>query len=146
MPDVDSKAIKRLADILTEKNLSEIEYESGETRIRVTRQIGSVVTTPVQVPQEPQQESPVLQEPKKEEGEAVKSPMVGTVYLAPNPESEPFIRVGDKVEKDQTLMIVEAMKVMNPIKAPFAGTVVKILVHNAKPVEFGEPIVIVEKN
>jgi acetyl-CoA carboxylase biotin carboxyl carrier protein len=142
---IDPRMVQRLADILIETGLSEIEVERGALRIRVAREIAPAATTvyaaapaaaaPAAAP------SPV-EAPAR--GEAVNSPMVGTIYLRPQPEAEPFVRVGERVSAGQTLLIIEAMKTMNPIPAPRDGVVLEVLVDDAQPVEFGEPLVVIE--
>jgi acetyl-CoA carboxylase biotin carboxyl carrier protein len=138
-----------LAQILHETNLGEIELGDGDKRIRVARPTVTVAATPVGAATAPTAVTAAGAAPAggndlgKHPG-AVKSPMVGTAYLAPEPGKPNFVAVGDKVTAGQTLLIIEAMKTFNPIKAPKAGTVVQILVDNARPVEFGEPLMIVE--
>lgn len=143
--DLDTAFVRKLAVLLKETGLTEIEYAEGDKRIRCVAGCASSV---VQVA--PTVVAPVVaQSPVAEEGKtapaagAVISPMVGTVYLSPGPGSPPFVNVGDKVKAGDTLLIIEAMKVMNPIKAPKGGTVAEILVSDAKPVEFGEPLVVI---
>ncbi len=145
---VDQDVIRDLATLLNETDLSEIEVQDGEKRIRVARNITAAATTVVTA------EAPVTQiaaaavaeitVSDKDHPGAVASPMVGTVYMAPDPDSSDFIKVGDKVAVGQTLLIIEAMKVMNQIPALMSGTVTKILVENAQPVEFGDTLVIIE--
>ena len=153
---IDTRLVRRLADILKDTDLSEIEVERGDLKIRVAR--GSTVTMAPQMMAAPAMvaaAAPLVAaaavpaaaaEPVGEtlRGEQVKSPMVGTVYLQPQPGAKSFVQVGDKVNAGQTLLIIEAMKTMNPISAPRAGTVLKVLVEDAQPVEFGEPLVIIE--
>lgn len=151
---IDEKAVRLLAKILCETDLQEIEYKSEAGHVRVARNIMPVATSvaPVgvapQLPQKeehpvPQENTPVETNWEKHPG-AVKSPMVATAYLAPQPGADPFIKEGASVEEGQTLMILEAMKVMNPLKAPKSGKVVKILVEDLSPVEFSQPLVIIE--
>ena len=139
--------MRKLADILSDTGLTEIEVEQDGLRIRVARQL-TTAAGPVTYAVTPQAAPiSVVAAPAATAvavGEAVKSPMVGTVYLQPKPGDNPFIRVGDRVSEGQTLLIIEAMKTMNPIAAPRAGVVLQILVEDAQPVEFGEPIVILE--
>jgi acetyl-CoA carboxylase biotin carboxyl carrier protein len=144
----DALILRRLADILNETGLSEIEVERGDLRIRVARQIH---TTMIAQPSQPAPAyapaaapAAVVNAEAVHAGEVVKSPMVGSVYLQPQPGAEPFVRVGDMVEEGQTLLIIEAMKTMNPIPAPRAGRLVEILVTDSQPVEFGEPLVVIE--
>ncbi|WP_428149415.1 acetyl-CoA carboxylase biotin carboxyl carrier protein [Brevundimonas sp.] len=155
--EIDTTLVRQLADILNDTSLTEIEVERGELRIRVAREITAApaiqyaaapayapqaapapaATAPVSMPSDP---ATIV----TKSGETVKSPMVGTVYLQASPEAPPFAKAGDKVKKGQTLLIVEAMKTMNPIQAPRDGVVQEILVGDAQPVEFGEPLVILE--
>jgi len=153
---IDPKLVRKLADILTDTGLTEIEVEQGGLKIRVAREIAvaaapahyvaapaPIAAAPVHpAPPAAPAPAPVAAEPER--GEQIKSPMVGTVYLQPQPGAAPFIKVGDQVSAGQTLLIIEAMKTMNPIPAPKGGTVLKILVDDAQPVEFGEPLVVVE--
>jgi len=155
--EIDTSLVRSLADILNDTSLTEIEVERGELRIRVAREI---VAAPVMqytaapaahapAPAAPAAAAPVSMpsDPATivaKKGEEVKSPMVGTVYLQASPEAPPFCQAGDKVKKGQTLLIVEAMKTMNPIQAPRDGVVVEVLVGDAQPVEFGEPLVLLE--
>jgi acetyl-CoA carboxylase biotin carboxyl carrier protein len=155
-PSIDARLVRKLADILKDTGLSEIEVEHAGLKIRVAREltVAAQATQYVQAPAAqayapapapaaaPAAEAALA--PAAHAGEAVKSPMVGTVYLSPQPGADAFIKVGDTVTAGQTLLIVEAMKTMNPISAPKAGKVVEILVADAQPVEFGEPLVIVE--
>jgi acetyl-CoA carboxylase biotin carboxyl carrier protein len=148
---IDPKLVRRLADILTDTGLTEIEVEQGDLRIRVARQITAaapVAYAPAPAPAlaaaPASAAAPAEAVAPPQRGEVVKSPMVGTVYLQPQPGSPAFVRVGDKVAAGQTLLIIEAMKTMNPIPAPKAGTVLEILVADGEPVEFGEPLVVIE--
>lgn len=148
----DSKTIRELAEILNDTNLSEIELEKEGMRIRVARTpaptvavSAPVAAAPAVAPQAPAAapaSAPAPSAPKS--GTAVKAPMVGTVYLAPDPNSPPFIKVGDNVSVGQTLFIIEAMKTMNPVTATQAGTVKEILVDNAQPVEFDEALAMID--
>ena len=143
--------IRSLAAILKETDLTEIEVERGDLRIRVARG-GTAPTTYLTAPAAPTAAAPVAHAgeaaapaaPPVRAGDLVKSPMVGTVYHQATPGSDPFIKVGDKVAEGQTRMIVEAMKTMNPIPSPRAGVVVEVLVADGQPVEFGEPLVVLE--
>ena len=151
---VDTKLVRELADMLAETGLSEIEVEDGDRKIRVARG-GAVVgaapaaLAPIAAPASaatPAPEAPApAGAPAAEESHAgaLKSPMVGTVYLAPEPDAADFVSVGDSVKEGDTLVIVEAMKVMNPIAADKSGTVKAILVENAQPVEFDQPLVVI---
>jgi acetyl-CoA carboxylase biotin carboxyl carrier protein len=150
--EMDTEFVRKLAQILEENDLGEIELADGERRIRIARPAVTVagpapVTVAVPAPA-PAAAAPTpgtagVGDLGKHPG-AVKSPMVGTAYLAPEPGKPPFVSVGDKVTAGQTLLIIEAMKTFNPIKSPKAGTVAQVLVDNAQPVEFGEPLMIVE--
>jgi acetyl-CoA carboxylase biotin carboxyl carrier protein len=138
--DVDPNLIRRLAALLQETGLAELEVTAGDQSVRVRRPEatnGIVVAGPAPAA------SGVPAAASGPSG-AVTSPMVGTVYIAAEPGAAPFVSVGDKVQAGQTLVIVEAMKVMNPIPAPRAGTVTRILVRDRQPVEFGEPLLILD--
>ncbi|VAX02736.1 Biotin carboxyl carrier protein of acetyl-CoA carboxylase [hydrothermal vent metagenome] len=147
---VDQDVIRDLATLLNETDLSEIEVQNGERKIRVARNIqaaATVVSAPaVQQVAAAETTAAVAASaaPDKEHPGAIKSPMVGTAYTAPDPDSGDFIKVGDKVSVGQTLLIIEAMKVMNQIPATISGTVTKILVESAQPVEYGDVLVIIE--
>jgi len=148
----DTALIRDLAVLLDETNLTEIELEQGDTRIRVARQMSinapvsmaapapaaAPVAAPAAAPAAPAAAEPA------QSGATVASPMVGTAYLSPEPGAAAFIQVGDKVTEGQTIMIIEAMKTMNHIPSTKTGTVKQILVDDAQPVEFGEPLIIVE--
>ncbi|MCE2716236.1 MAG: acetyl-CoA carboxylase biotin carboxyl carrier protein [Pseudomonadota bacterium] len=139
---LDKEAIVELAEILKETDLSEIEYEASGVKIRVARQMAaSFANIPMQAAPTAQGAAPA---PSATHPGTVKSPMVGTVYLSPEPGAMPFVKTGDSVSAGQTLLIIEAMKVMNPIKAPKAGTVTKIFVKDAEPTEFDAPLLIIE--
>ena len=145
--EMDTEFVRKLAQILHETDLGEIELAEGDKRIRVARPTVTVAAAPVAAATAAAPAAagaaPGGNDLAKHPG-AVKSPMVGTAYLAPEPGKPNFVSVGDKVTAGQTLLIIEAMKTFNPIKAPKAGTVAQILVDNARPVEFGEPLMIVE--
>ncbi len=150
---VDVELVRQLATLLDETNLTEIEVEDSDRRIRVAREV-HVAAAPVTYAPPPVAAAPAATAapaapaaetaPPPSAANAVKSPMVGTVYLTPNPEAKPFVAVGQKVAAGDTLVIIEAMKVMNPITAPSAGTVTAILVESGQPVEFDQPLVVVE--
>ena len=146
--DPDDALIRRLAALLEETGLSEIEYEAEGRRIRVARGAGTAsgaANAPSSAPA-PQAE-PATSAPEGEEAlppGAVTSPMVGTVYAAAEPGAPPLVKVGDSVKEGQTLLIIEAMKVMNPLASPRAGTVTRILVADGQPVEFGELLLVIE--
>ena len=148
--DIDTEFVRKLAQLLQETGLGEIELADGDKRIRVARPTVTVAAAPVAAAAAAPAAVPAGgaaaaggNDLGKHPG-AVKSPMVGTAYLAPEPGKPYFVAVGDKVTAGQTLLIIEAMKTFNPIKAPKAGTVTQILIDNARPVEFGEPLMIVE--
>ncbi|WP_375396851.1 acetyl-CoA carboxylase biotin carboxyl carrier protein [uncultured Sphingomonas sp.] len=148
---VDVELVRQLATMLDETNLSEIEVEDGNRRIRVARAPAAapapaaIVASAPAVATLPTAPPPVDAPPAPPSlANAVRSPMVGTAYLAATPEARPFVAVGQKVAAGDTLVIVEAMKVMNPILAPSAGTVAAILIDNGQPVEFDQPLVVVE--
>ncbi len=155
-PSIDARLVRKLADILKDTGLSEIEVEHAGLKIRVARELtvaptAYVQAAPAAVAAPPAAPAPVAAPaaeaaaaPAAARGDAVKSPMVGTAYLSPQPGADAFIKVGDTVNAGQTLLIVEAMKTMNPIAAPKGGKVVEILISDAQPVEFGEPLVIIE--
>lgn len=152
---IDARLVRKLADILTDTGLSEIEVEHDGLKIRVVRNLTAApvqyaAPAPVTYAAAPAPaatavaaESAAPAPSAAASGDAVKSPMVGTIYLQPSPEAPTFIKVGDTVAEGQTMMIVEAMKTMNPIPAPKAGKVIEILVADGQPVEFGEPLVVI---
>ena len=147
-PGIDQQLIRDLASILDETNLTEIEVEQDELRIRVSR------TPAVQAYAAPQAapvasataaaQQPAASSPVETSKNAVPSPMVGTAYMSAAPGTKPFIEVGQSIKEGQTLLIIEAMKTMNQIPSPRSGTVTAILVEDASPVEFGEPLVVIE--
>ncbi|PBB89314.1 acetyl-CoA carboxylase, biotin carboxyl carrier protein [Mesorhizobium sp. WSM3864] len=148
---VDQQLIRDLAGILNDTNLTEIEVELGDLKVRVSRQSQAVhaVAAPLPMPSAavaaPAQAAAAAPataaDPSKN---AVPSPMVGTAYLAPSPDAKAFIEIGQKVKEGQTLLIIEAMKTMNQIPSPRAGTVTAILIEDAQPVEYGMPLVVIE--
>ena len=144
--DIDEALIRKLADLLKETGLNEIEYESGQQRIRVNRGqahgalLASTVAAPAALAAPSAPPAAVAEGPP---AGAVTSPMVGTAYLAAEPGAAPFVKVGDLVKAGQTLLIIEAMKVMNPIAAPQGGTVSDIMISDGRPVEFGEVLMVV---
>jgi acetyl-CoA carboxylase biotin carboxyl carrier protein len=146
----DSALIRELALLLDETSLTEIEIERAGMRVRVARNVSVAASVPATVPAALLAPAPAAAtaaapaaDMSKHPG-AVPSPMVGTAYWAPEPGAKPFIEVGAKVSVGQTLLIIEAMKTMNQIPSPRAGTVTQILVEDGQPVEFGEPLVIIE--
>jgi len=132
----DPEVIRKLAEILDQTGLGEIEYAEGDRRIRVAKPNGGMPAGAYVAAPAAEATGPSVN--------AVLSPMVGTAYLAPEPGAAFFVKVGDKVVEGQTLLIIEAMKVMNPIKSPRAGTVSAVLIENAAPVEYGEPLLVVD--
>lgn len=150
--NIDKKAIRDLAEIMNETGLGEIEIENGDHRLRVSRGSSSAASETIQtvIPAAPAaapaaaSAAPATAPDAGSHPGAVKSPMVGTVYLSPEPGSAPFVRPGDMISEGQTLLIVEAMKTMNPIAATKSGKVVEILVGNEEPVEYGQPLAIIE--
>lgn len=147
-PAFDQQLVRDLAAILNETELSEIEIEHDDLRIRVVRQIAApqFIQAPVAAPvaSVSAPAAPAAAEEAENLANAVRAPMVGTAYAAPSPGSRPFIEVGQRVTEGETLLIIEAMKTMNQIPAPRAGVVKAILFTDAQPVEYGEPLVIIE--
>jgi acetyl-CoA carboxylase biotin carboxyl carrier protein len=151
--EIDRQLIRELAGILNETNLTEIEVELGDLKVRVSRQSPAVhaVAAPAPALTAPQPAAaptaaaaPAAPVSSRDNKNAVTSPMVGTAYAAPAPGAKTFIEVGQTVKEGQTLLIIEAMKTMNQIPSPRSGTVTAILFEDSQPVEFGEPLVIVE--
>ncbi len=140
---VDEELIRTLAALLDETNLSELEIEQDDWRIRVARGTRMETVTAAAAPAAPPAAVPVAADPVEHPG-SVKSPMVGTAYLAPAPGADAFVEIGSQVSEGQTVMIVEAMKTMNHIPAPHGGKITAILVQDGHPVEFGEPLMIIE--
>ncbi len=144
---VDQELIRDLAGILNETDLTEIEVEQGELRIRVSRQGTHMMAAQQMYAPQPQTAAAVSPAPAAvavSNANNVPSPMVGTVYFSPAPGADAFIQVGSKVKEGQTILIIEAMKTMNQIPAPRSGTVTAILVEDAQPVEYGEPLIVIE--
>jgi len=153
---IDTKLVRELAELLSANSLTEIEVEDGDRRIKVKREAPTLVSAAA-APVHTMAAAPALSAPPmhgKEDlgappapeetgGNAVKSPMVGTAFLSPEPGAAPFIEVGKAVKAGDTLLIVEAMKVMNPITAPEAGTVKKVMISDGQPVEFDQPLVVI---
>lgn len=151
--DVDASLIRLLAELMGETNLTEIEIAEGEKSLRVTRAAPQMAATVVS--QAMPQMMPVMATtaqaapeaaagPAYKDADILKSPMVGTAYLSPEPGKPAFVKVGDTVSTDTTIMIIEAMKVMNPIRAHKAGTIKAIMISDAQPVEFAEALVVIE--
>ena len=169
---MDLKQIKKLLDLIAESEVNEVSIEEGDFKIKVKKEADKDTSpSPVhyqmpapqpqqqtqgagQIPtggqSQPQEESGSAEDGKQSEdqpeGEVVKSPIVGTFYRAPDPDSEPFIEVGDSVQSGETLCIIEAMKIMNEIEAEFSGKLKKIIVDDGSPVEFDQPLFIIEKS
>ena len=139
---IDKKLIKELVDNLKEFNLTELDYQEGQTRIKVSKAskgIEQIKSASVVSPNKA-----VLNESNDGDGIRIKSPIIGTAYLAPEPGAKKFIEVGDKIKKGQTVMIVEAMKTMNHVPSTNDGVVKKILVNDGQPVEFGQPLIVLK--
>ena len=140
---IDKKLIKELVDCLGEFNITEIEYQDGGKKIKVSKALkgsleqgrSSAVVSPTKT---------VLSDNSEQKGTRVKSPIIGTAYLAPEPGAKKFVEVGDKIKKGQTVMIVEAMKTMNHVPSSADGTVKKIMVNDGQPVEFGQTLIILD--
>ena len=144
--DIDSDLVRKLAALLDETGLTEIEIANGDWRVRVARQPNGVVETlapQAAPPSGPVEPVPVEEEPAAHAG-TVASPMVGTVFLAPEPGAAPFVQAGQRVSAGATLLIIEAMKTFNEVRAPHDGTVVRVLVADGTPVEYGEPLLILD--
>jgi len=147
--DIDSDLVRKLSDLLGETGLSEIEYESAGRRIRVARNIagtGPVVT--VAGGSAPAAAAPAASDDgvgdAERQGKPITAPMVGTVFLSPEPGAKPFVNVGDTITEGQTVMLIEAMKTYNPVRATTGGKVLRILVGDSMPVEFGEELILVD--
>jgi len=139
---IDKKLIKELVDNLKEFNLTELEYQEGQTKIKVSRAsrgVEQIKSSSIVSPNKA-----VLTESNESDGIRVKSPIIGTAYLAPEPGAKKFVEIGDKIKKGQTVMIVEAMKTMNHVPSTSEGIVKKILVNDGQPVEFGQPLIILK--
>jgi acetyl-CoA carboxylase biotin carboxyl carrier protein len=143
--DIDPEAIRKLAELMTETGLSEIELAEGDRRVRVSRATAAPAAVHFAAPAAaaPASAAPAAASPAAHPG-AVISPMVGTAYLQAEPGAPPFVTVGSQVKVGDTLLIIEAMKVMNPIKASKGGTLTQVLVSDGQPVEYGEPLMIIE--
>ncbi len=141
---IDAEIIRDLADLLSETGLTEIEIEHKDLRVRVARGGAPAPAVTAAPPPAASAAAAASETTPAVSPGAVTSPMVGTVYLAPEPGANPFVEVGGTVSEGQTVMIVEAMKTMNHIPSPRAGTITQILVEDGQPVEFGEPLVVIE--
>lgn len=149
---IDPALVSELAQLLTDNELTEIEVQDGERRIKVAREPAPVIGAPLAAANvaAPALSAPPMHakedigaQPDEVAGNTIKSPMVGTAYLSSEPGSKPFIEVGNSVKAGDTLLIVEAMKVMNPITAPEGGVIMKIMVADAQPVEFDQPLLVI---
>ena len=147
---IDPALVRELAELLTENSLTEIEVEDGDRKIKVCRNPAAIIAggaaAPAPVPAAAPAPAPAVAapaEPAPVSGETIKSPMVGTAFLSGQPGAAPFVTVGDAVKAGDTLLIIEAMKVMNPITAPKGGKIAQILIGDAQPVEFDQPLVII---
>ncbi len=151
---VDTKVISKLAEILDKNQLTTLNYEDESCKISLTREVNAGVA-PAYAPVAQPVAAPVASVATEEEAKetvvdysnnpnAIKSPMVGVVYLSSNPNSANYVKVGDSVNEGDTLCLIEAMKTFNPVKAPRAGKVVKILVETGDPIEYGEPLIVIE--
>ena len=149
---IDSKAIRKLAELLDDTGLNEVEISEGDKSLRVSKGNGTVIAaSPAHnvsmpsdpaTPQQANMNAPSSAAPSHPG--AVTAPMVGTLYMQPDPDSPAFVKKGDQVNAGDTLLIIEAMKVMNPIKAEKSGTITQILVENGQPVEFGDVMIVIE--
>ncbi len=139
---IDKKLIKELVDHLREFNLTELEYQEGQTKVKVSKAAKSIEKINPGAVVSPNKA--VLSKSDDAEGVRVKSPIIGTAYLAPEPGGKNFVKVGDKIKKGQTVMIVEAMKTMNHVPSTSDGEVKKILVNDGQPVEFGQPLIVLK--
>jgi acetyl-CoA carboxylase biotin carboxyl carrier protein len=147
-PSIDQDLIRDLANILNETDLTEIEIEQDDLRVRVSRAgTPQTIHAPIAQAPAPQAPAPVAAAeaaPAAPSANAVTAPMVGTVYLSPAPDAKPFVEVGQTVKEGQTILIIEAMKTMNQIPSPRSGKVTSVLVSDGHPVEFAEPMIVIE--
>lgn len=162
---MDLKLVKKLLDLISESDVDEVSIEEGDFKIKIKKKANPLDSPShlyqYQVPQQPHappaqpqpaesgsdlQSGKVDEKQEAADGETVRSPIVGTFYRSPSPDSDPFIEVGDRIEKGETLCIVEAMKIMNEIEAEFSGTVQKIVAEDAQPVEYDQPLFIIKKD
>ena len=152
---MDIRKVKKLIELLEESGISEIEISEGEESVRISRypKPGTVTTTtapaaavaPPAAPAAPAAAAPAPAEPAPIRGQQITAPMVGTFYSGPAPGAKPFVEIGTEVKPGDTLCVIEAMKMMNQIESEFAGRVVSILVENGSPVEFGQPLFVIEE-
>ena len=139
---IDKKLIKELVEYLSEFNLTELEYQEGQTKIKVSKATKAIEQSKTGAVVSPNKT--VLNTLDDSDGIRVKSPIIGTAYLAPEPGAKKFVEVGDKIKKGQTIMIVEAMKTMNHVPSTSEGVVKKILVNDGQPVEFGQTLILLK--
>ena len=139
---IDKKLIKELVDYLSEFNLTDLEYQEGQTKIKVSK--ASKAMEQIKSSAVVSGNKAVLNKTNDTDGIRIKSPIIGTAYLAPEPGAKKFVKVGEKIKKGQTIMIVEAMKTMNHVPSTSDGEVKKILVNDGQPVEFGQPLIILK--
>ncbi len=156
---MDLKLVKNLLDLISETELNEVSIEEGDFKLKVKKESDSPAPAPMQYQMPAQAPMPPAQPAQQQaghepadsdsepqpDGETVRSPIVGTYYESPSPDSDPFVKVGDTIQKGETLCIVEAMKIMNEIEAEYSGTVQKILVNDGQPVEYDQPLFIIKK-
>ena len=145
---MDLRKLKKLIDLVQESGISELEVTEGEEKVKIVKSGGAGVTyaapVPVLTPVTPAASAPAAAEPAEIQGHLVKSPMVGTFYRSPSPGSKAFVEVGDTVKSGDTICIIEAMKLLNEIECDKDGVVKAILVENGQPVEYGEPLVVID--
>jgi len=141
---IDGDLVRSLAALLEETGLSEIEYAVGDRRIRVARAVGAAGSASAGAPAASEPEAAPSEVAPVDHPGAVKAPMVGTAFIAPQPDQPPFVKLGEKVEQGQVLLIIEAMKVMNQIRAPRAGRLAEILIADGAPVEYGQVLMLIE--
>ena len=143
---MDLRKLKTLIDLVSESNVSELEITEADGKVRIVKAGAApvVMMQPMQAQQQPMAAAPVVAEIPEETGHVVKSPMVGTFYRSSSPGAKGFAEVGDQVKEGQPICIIEAMKIMNEIETDVAGTVTKILVENGQPVEYGQPLFVIE--
>ena len=140
---IDPKPIKELKKLLDDLNLTEISYSDGDFSVSVSKGLTSSIASPSSTTKQHEKSNSDDNVDYKNDPRAIKSPMVGTVYLQPEPGANKFVNIGDKVKSGQTLLIIEAMKTMNPIESSLQGNVIEVLVENEQAVEFGQPLMLI---
>lgn len=140
---IDTKPIKELTKLLDDLNLNEISYSDGDFSVSVSKGLTSYVAPTPTITKQNDKSSSEANVDYKNDPRAIKSPMVGTVYLQPEPSANKFVDIGDKIKSGQTLLIIEAMKTMNPIESTLQGNVIEVLVENEQAVEFGQPLMLI---